>query len=103
MGRALIVSVLVFLVSSPLRAQEKEVPIALERGDPAPSDGVWMSVALASEKARNCTLWQETGDRCLARLKDQPSQLSVTAWMVGSIVAVVLVGWAGFELGRLTK
>lgn len=72
-----------------------DVPINVKRGEPAPNDGVWMSVPYAQSVVNNMTAWQTKSDACIDELKKCPDGAPSTSTMVllggAGVVASVLL------------
>jgi len=71
-----------------------DVPINVKKGDPAPANGVWMSVPYAQSVVDNMTAWQVTKAECLAQLEKCPDGAP-------SMTTMALLGGAGVVVGAL--
>lgn len=73
--------------------------LPLFEGEPAPHEGVLLSIPLAAEKAKNCAAWETTGAACLKQLeqvRNGPDRLiliggGVGAFVVGAITGAIVV------------
>lgn len=77
-----------------------DAPVNLAKGQPAPDDGVWISVALNTKLVYDLTKWEAGYADCETRLTAKPADGPPWLWIAAGILAG---GAAGATVTLLIK
>lgn len=99
--KALLACALLFAGAA--RAQDTDAPLALTQGTPAPTNGVFLTTARASQLFSSCDTAQKNAAAFQAQLEAQPPPTPGAALLVVGGVGLVLGAIAGALVVAFTK